>query len=212
MRWVLAFILLLFPLCARADFSQQALSQIAQYSSAPVKIIEINASYRGFDAKKEVKILSSKVDFSSGRAWFLVEDGRTRWVSVKFLVQRRVAVAKRLILRGDRITPDKLTTKLIWVSPREASRMLSFSDAVNKVAVRNIETGSVIKSSFVKRPLYVKRGELVKFLLISGGVRIEGVAKAMRNAFLGDIVELRNLSSGRIFTGEVVGEGRVVVR
>lgn len=34
----------------------------------------------------------------------------------------------------------------------------------------------------------------------------------MKNAFLGDIVELKNLSSGKIFTGEVVSEGRVVVR
>ncbi|WP_231963423.1 flagellar basal body P-ring formation chaperone FlgA [Thermosulfidibacter takaii] len=210
----MAFILaILLPVVAWASFNQMATQLLSQRANLPIKIVSIEASTKHFNKDLPCKIVSSRMDFNAGRAWFLVEQkGVYTWVRVTFLVQKAVAVAKTLILRGQKITADKVENVLQWLSPRDARRSLAYSDVINKVAVRNIEAGTVLKTGMLKRPIAVKRGELVKFLLISGGVRIEGVARAMKNAFLGDIVELKNLSSGKIFTGEVVSEGRVVVR
>ena len=211
MRWLLALAVLVST-CAYASVKETIISYIASQLAAPVKVTELNASYRGFDASKDYEMVSYRIN-PSGRAWFLFKDGaRSFWVQAKFSVQKMVVVSKGLIDRGEIIASDKVQTKLLWLSPSKAGKVLGYEDVVGKVATRRIQPGAIITSGMVKKPLAVRRGELVKFLLREGAVEIEGVARAMRNASVGEIVELKNLSSGRIFSGEVIGEGRVVVR
>ncbi len=198
---------------AAASVRDEFVRIVSSYSQDPVRITRIQASFRGFSEEKDYEVLSYRVQMDAGRAWFLLgSGGRTFWVQAVFLVQRPAVVAKRLIERGERIDAVSVEKRLIWVSPARARGLLGYADALGKVATRNIPPGTMIKASMVKRPLAVKRGQLVKFLLRVGAVEIDGVAKAMASGAVGDTVELRNLSSGRIFTGEVIGEGRVLVR
>ena len=198
---------------AGASIKEQFLKIISGYMQAPVKISNIQASYRGFDPNGTYEIVSYRVRPSSGRAWFLVKGERARcWVQVRFLVQKPVVVATSFIEKGEEIEPTDVENRLMYIDPSKMGKILSFSEVVGKVATRRIEAGRIIVAGMVKRPILVRRGELVRFLLKEGCMEIEGMAKAMRSGSLGDIVELKNLSSGRIFSGEVIGRGRVMVR
>ena len=213
-RLLIAFAITSFILSqARASVKDQFLKLISSYMQAPVKISNIQASYRGFDPNDTYEIVSYRIRPSSGRAWFLVKGQRARcWVQVKFLVQRPVVVTTSFIEKGEEIEPTDVENRLMYIDPSKMGRILSFSEVVGKVATRRIEAGQIIEAGMVKRPILVRRGELVRFLLKEGCMEIEGVAKAMRSGSLGDIIELKNLSSGRIFSGEVIGRGRVMVR
>ncbi len=212
MRW-LVILALMFSTTALASVRDVIERKIAAYSSYPVKVVEIQASVRGFNSEGKYRVLSYRVSPSSGRAWFLLSAGRRSfWVQVKYMVKVPVVIAKGPVERGQVLTAADVEPKYMWLDPMRARGVVSYQDAVGKVATRRIDAGMVLTSSMLKRPLLVKRGELVQFLLNAGGVRITGVAKAMSNGCKGDVVELRNLSSGRVFAGEVIAEGRVLVR
>ncbi len=214
MRRLGALLLLLFVFSwCQASVRDLMLRKISDYCQYPVRITGMQSSYRGFDENKDYELVSFRVQRSSGRAWFLLKDGlRTFWVQASFLFKVPVVVARRDIERGMEISASDVEPKYLWMKPSRVRGILAYSDVLGKVATRPIPPGTVITSSMVKRPVMVRRGQLVKFLLIAGGVRIEGVAKAMQSGCAGDWVKLRNLASGRVFGGEVIGEGRVLVR
>jgi len=214
LRVVSAF-LCLFLLSSAAlgeSFKKAAAEMIEKEEGAPVKIMDFYASFRGFSPDREYHILSF---YSNpwGKSSFLVEKGGKRfWVRVDYLVKRRVAVARCEIPRGTVVCSQDVAERVMWLSPKNASDAVDLSEAVGKVVKKSIRRGEVLSAKYLAEPLLIKRGELVKVLLKSGSIEIEAVAKAMRNGKLGETVLLKNISSGRVFSGVVVGPKEVVVR
>ncbi len=133
------------------------------------------------------------------------------YTTCKVLLYADVPLAIRSIKKGEKITEDayrkeeRKITKLNfpYIAPEEVK---------GYEAVRNIYPGNIIDLSFISRPQLVKRGEIVNVLLIRGAIMIRIKAMALQGGAKGDLIQLKNIKSGKKFTGIVDDYGLVIVR
>ncbi len=209
---VVLWILILATAVFAKSFENTAKEIIEKEENSPVKIINFYASYKGFSPQKEYRIVSFYHN-PWGKYSFLVESEHKRfWVKVDYLLKKEVATAKYEIPRGTIIRAESVTKKVLWLSPKKAKEVAAVEEAVGKVTKKEIKKAEILSLRYLAEPLLIRRGELVKVLLRTGSIEIEAVAKAMKNGRLGETVPLKNMSSGRIFSGIVVGPKKVVVR
>lgn len=207
-----AFFLLFASFCFSKDYEWKFIKLIEKKEGAPVKVLDLYATYRDFSLDVPFRILASRYN-PIGAYSFLVEQKSKRfWVRIKYLIRRKVAVALTFIPRGNLITNGMIEEKSLWISPKRASRVVEKKEAVGKVAKRDFKKGNIILADYLAEPLLVRRGDLVKVFFRDKTIEIEAIAKALRNGKLGDVIILKNLSSGRLFSGEVVGFKEVMVR
>ncbi len=136
---------------------------------------------------------------------------RRIYVSVKVSLFADVPVAISKIKKGEKITKDRY--KIEEREIKEISFPYISPDALQEfVALKNIYPGNIITLSYVSRPYQVKRGDVVDVVLIRGAITIKLKAQALQNGIYGDLIQLKNLKSGKKFTGIVKDYGLVIVK
>ncbi|SNR88606.1 flagellar basal body P-ring formation chaperone FlgA [Desulfurobacterium atlanticum] len=129
-------------------------------------------------------------------------------VSVRVVKLKNVVVAAKDILPGELITKDLL--KLKRVSEFKAGNAFSSINEVSgKRAKRLIKSERIIKFTDVEPDYKVFKNTPVKVVYESGAIRIEMMGLALQNGALGDIIEVKNISTGKKILCKVVGNGVV---
>jgi len=127
-------------------------------------------------------------------------------VTVKVIRFANRVVAKRDIPKGKVIAPEDLETKRM----RRYSSMesnLGVEEVVGSVARRVIQKGTLIRPSMLEPRYEVKRKDRVRVLYQKGAIRIEIVGVALDNGKKGDIIRVKNLSSGKVLRCKVLSRG-----
>ncbi len=136
---------------------------------------------------------------------------RRIYVSVKVSLFADVPVAISEIKKGEKITRDRYK-----IEEREIKEIafpyISPDELRDFVALKNIYPGNIITLSCVSRPYQIKRGDIVDVVLIRGPITIKLKAQALQNGVYGDLIQLKNLKSGKKFTGIVKDYGLVIVK
>jgi len=141
-------------------------------------------------------------------------DGEKPWklyVTIHIATSERVVVAVRPIGRGHMISADDVRTEM-----RDTSKLRKafFSDpeaTLGLRAKRTIAAGRILEASLLERRRLIRRGSTVQILANDAGLRVAMKGKALADGARGDRIRVRNLSSGREITGEVVGSGVIRV-
>ncbi|MDF1484204.1 flagellar basal body P-ring formation chaperone FlgA [Ramlibacter sp. H39-3-26] len=83
-------------------------------------------------------------------------------------------------------------------------------DAVaGKSSRRSLRAGQVVMARFLEASVLVKRGQAVRISVRRGGVEVDGSGEALDAGALGDVVRVRNASSGKTIQARVTGEAAV---
>ena len=97
---------------------------------------------------------------------------------------------------------------------KESLEVVSKSDKYFRVRWKFTDNGRVVKSFVVSvkvNPHYlVKRGNPVKVVYVKGPIKIEIIGIALENGREGDIIKVKNPSTGKILPCRVVGENVVL--
>ncbi|MDH3714341.1 MAG: flagellar basal body P-ring formation chaperone FlgA [Gammaproteobacteria bacterium] len=123
-----------------------------------------------------------------------------------------VLVARHALPRGHRLSAAD-----VRVEKRELSafRQGFYSD-INKLSLvetkRAIAAGVTLTPDKVAPIKLVRNGEVVHLVSASKHVRVAARGKALSDGAAGHTVRVRNLSSGRIVEGRVIGLGKVAVQ
>jgi len=143
-------------------------------------------------------------------AW--VDGAKVRALSVALRVVplAEVLVAARLIPRGTVLTPEDVRadrrTLVPGVEPfREPGTVLG------QRAVRNIAPGDLIVPAALEFPPLVRRGDIVTLTVQGPGLVAVTQGEAREDGKAGQIIRVRNRSSGREVYGQVEGERSVRV-
>lgn len=80
-----------------------------------------------------------------------------------------------------------------------------------KVARRTILPGRLIPPNSVREAFLVQAGAPVEVTLVEKSLVITATAMALEPGAAGDVVKLRNIDSGRVFSGVVMADGTVRV-
>lgn len=115
------------------------------------------------------------------------------------------------IYPGDAIAEGQLSV-LAFTSYEPISGMFEDGSVlVGKVARRTLLPGRPIPVNAVREPHAVSLGTTVLAVYRSGGLTITSRVQPLRAGAVGDLVEARNLDSGKIISGLVQADGTIKV-
>jgi len=128
------------------------------------------------------------------------------------IAQETVLVTTRVIYPGETVEMDALrevTLKKGKVAPRSAVR--TPDEIEGKVARRTLVPGHYIATGSLREAYLVEPGESVQVSFVAGSLTISATAVTLEAGSAGDMVKLRNIDSGKVFTGLVMADGSVRV-
>ncbi|GHD14640.1 hypothetical protein GCM10007052_18590 [Halioglobus japonicus] len=166
------------------------------------------------DCANPVAFLQSKKFNANGRLFVGLQcQGaleRTVFLPAQINVQGAYLVATTSIKQGTLVTPAMLEVRKGELTSMIESTFSEPSDAIGKMAARNIERGGIIKRAYLQQALLVRRGQPVFYEIIGSGFRISGRGEALQEGHAGDLVNVRTEGS-KLLAGRLSPEGVVKV-
>lgn len=126
--------------------------------------------------------------------------------------QEVVLVPNRVIYPGEAIAIaalKEITLKPGKVRPDGVATLADELDG--KVAKRTLLPGRYIPVAALREAWLVERGASVQVVFATGPLVISAAAVTLEPGAAGDVVKVRNLDSGKVFTGTVMADGSIHV-
>ncbi|WP_151032265.1 flagellar basal body P-ring formation chaperone FlgA [Cellvibrio sp. KY-GH-1] len=120
-----------------------------------------------------------------------------------------VVISTSVINRGDTIQRNqlKLQENDITRSPRGFYHRLD--QVTNMGAKRRIRANQILSPDLIDQPQLIKRGEKIKIIANRDGISASMPGEALEKGGEGEIIRVKNLSSGKTIEAKVVGAGVV---
>ncbi len=184
----------------------QIIVNVPRFSNtAPLGDVDIFLELPQSD-KIRTKTISLPVTINiNGKKWKRI------YAMVKVLLYADLPIATNTIKKGEKISKESYKIEEGMVE-RLSFPYISPEKIVGYVALKNIYPGTIIDLTYISRPYQVKRGEIVEVVLRRGAITITLKAQALENGNYGDMIQLKNLKSGKKFTGIVQDYGLVIVK
>ncbi len=130
--------------------------------------------------------------------------------TVKFDRIVKVVVAKRDIPKNKLITIEDV--QLAEKEIRGRDYFHKYEEVLGSRAKRDIKEGTILKKYMIVPSYKVKKGRKVKIIYTKGNIRIELLGRALQNGKIGDVVKIKNISSGKVVRCKVIGKDLVTVQ
>jgi flagella basal body P-ring formation protein FlgA len=134
---------------------------------------------------------------------------RTVWVPFDVTLYRELPVLRRTIPLGGKIEAGDLELRRVAVEASFERELLQPSMLIGASARRALPSGKPVSVRDVVRALAIKAGETITLEVRNGRVVVRTKAIAMTDGFVGDVVALRTLQSGKELTARVTSPGNV---
>jgi flagella basal body P-ring formation protein FlgA len=121
-------------------------------------------------------------------------------------------IPNRIIYPGETITIDAL--QMARVRPgRQTTTAFAHQagELIGKVAKRTLLPGRFVPLGAVRDAYLVQQGAPVQVRLVDGGLIISLQAVTLQSGSVGDVIKVRNVDSGAVFSGIVMDDGTVRV-
>jgi len=132
-------------------------------------------------------------------------------VTVEVRERTTVLVAARKLPRGAIVSADDVREAPADAASPVAGRVEDAASLVGLRTVRSVRAGAVWRSEWVERAPTVRRGEPVRVVFRSGGLRLELLGKAREDGHPGDRIRVLNPRSRSELIGQVGVDGAVHV-
>ena len=122
---------------------------------------------------------------------------------------RPALVSANNITKKSRLIKENVITKEVDITKLARGYFVEPEELADMSVRRHMPQGQVIQPDMLLMPNLVRRHETVSVEAVKAGVTVKLEAKALENGKKNDLVQLKNLSSGRTFFAKVIGEGKV---
>ncbi len=166
--------------------------------------VEFDFSFASDEEIKSVLILNLK----------LLQNGdvkKTFHISMKLKVYDYLFVANRKIAKGDKIRVSDIISKKLDITKIAKVTFISENEIIGKMALSNINKGSIIKYRLIGKPVVIRKNQMVFMEVHKGPLRISMQGKALSKGCEGDVIQVKNISSGRIISGVVKNSSTITV-
>ncbi len=128
------------------------------------------------------------------------------------LAQETVLIPTRVVYPGEIISADMLEEVPLRRQVRNlASLTIQWQQIEGKVARRTLLPGRMIPLSSFRDAWLVEPGKPVQVVFSHGGLEISLSGVPLQAGAAGELIRVRNLDSGSVFTGVVMADGTVRV-
>jgi flagella basal body P-ring formation protein FlgA len=124
----------------------------------------------------------------------------------------RLPVPSVTIYPGDVISQGLLTFGDFAVGTADRMAVVGSPDElIGKVARRTLLPGKLIARNSVSVPTVVQKGTIVAAVFRQGDLTITASVLALQSGALGEVIQVRNIDSGKTIVGAVRADGSVTV-
>lgn len=135
---------------------------------------------------------------------------RTAYVSFRVSAMKKFYVLKRDMKKGEIIKADDVYERKTFLNDCRLYPS-SIEDIEGKKLKKDALANTVITKELLEDSYAVKRGEIVTIKMENERMKIIAKAISLEKGKIGDMVKLKNVSSGREIMGVVSGEKEVTV-
>ncbi|MBA4389342.1 MAG: flagella basal body P-ring formation protein FlgA [Syntrophus sp. (in: bacteria)] len=139
--------------------------------------------------------------------------GRSKNVQVPFRIftKRKLFVLKEAGKKDTILGKRDIFVKETYMNGRGAEYPVSIEDVIGKVLKRDVPTNTIMTNQMLEEPVVVQRGEVVNIIAENKRLLIQLKGKMVDKGRMGDMVRVKNISSGREITGRVTANNAVTV-
>lgn len=135
----------------------------------------------------------------------------TVYVPAKVKVFRPVVVASRPLAANQLITESDVKVISLDIGSLHQGYINNTDQIIGQQLKYSLSMHSVINPNSLKAKKIIQRGELIMLVATAGQMEVRMSGKALSDAYLGQRVRVKNLSSKRVVEGVVDGPGIVKV-
>jgi flagella basal body P-ring formation protein FlgA len=139
-------------------------------------------------------------------------DGREQarfWVRADVRLFENVVVSSQALSTNEIVTDKEIRLERRDVSTLSARPFYRIDDVIGQQVARAISVNEPLTHRNLSRPTLMRRGSAVTLIYETGSLRIEAAAIAEENGRAGEIIQVKNPSSGRFLRATVL-DGRSV--
>jgi flagella basal body P-ring formation protein FlgA len=132
------------------------------------------------------------------------------WARVRVTVKRSQVVAAATLTPGRRIRPEDVKLLEDEGPPRRVAAAQRLDAVVGRAPRSVVAAGTAIRPEVLEEPALVRKGEMVTVEVRENGILLRLSARADSSGAAGEVVQMRNLESGKRFRGRVETRGVVL--
>lgn len=129
---------------------------------------------------------------------------RRVWVTVQLERRLNVVVARRPLGRFKPIEAEDIEVQAVDVAGLPADRIEDPEAAIGKRTRRAVDSGTVLRPDLLESPPLVKRGDRVRIVAETAGLRISAFGQAKQKGAQGELIPVVNLDSNKVIHARVV--------
>ena len=212
-------LLTLFAL-ADEDFVGKTINGLLQEKIQDNRII-VEQKYSSKSKFDKIKSAQDKIDSiiveqfepknSSFRVRVNYNDGKAETLSGRYLSYVMAPIAARYIKFGDVIQQSDVTTMKVRIDSLNSEYASELNEVVGMQAKTYIAAGKMFKINEVTSPNVIKNNDPVNIIYSSGAINLKTVGIAMGNGAVGDMIKVKNSSSGVVLLGQIVSKNTVKI-
>lgn len=184
-------------------------------SDIKVKLNSIPSQLR--EGVKVKNVAFAKVPDINGDGVCAVEvdrgKGRYSTVQVPFRVftKRHLFVLKESTRKGDVLRKGDVYVKETYMNGKSIGHPASIDDVIGRVLKKDLAANTIITYQMLDDSVAFERGDIVNIVAENKNLLVQSKGKAMEKGRLGDIVRVKNMSSGKEIEAKVSGQNTVTV-
>ncbi|MFA5985036.1 MAG: flagellar basal body P-ring formation chaperone FlgA [Methylococcaceae bacterium] len=190
-------------------------AQVSPGADYEINVMAFDSQLKLAECSQPLQAFSSTDQFKAGRTSVGIRcDGEIKWTvyaSALVKIYLPVIVLNQAVQRGELIRPGILSTERKEISSIRNDYVTQPEQVENKQASRYLPAGSIISLRSLVEPLVIKRGDKVTISAGSNAFSIKMNGQAMRDGVKGELIPIKNQSSGRIVSAKVVEQGLVSI-
>jgi flagella basal body P-ring formation protein FlgA len=205
---------------ADEDFVGKTINGLLQEKIQDNRII-IEQEYSSKSKFDKIKSAQDKIDSiiveqfepknSSFRVRVNYNDGKAETLSGRYLSYVMAPIAARYIKFGDVIQQSDVTTMKVRIDSLNSEYASELNEVVGMQAKTYIAAGKMFKINEVTSPNVIKNNDPVNIIYSSGAINLKTVGIAMGNGAVGDMIKVKNSSSGVVLLGQIVNKNTVKI-
>jgi len=205
---------------ADEDFVGKTINGLLQEKIQDNRII-VEQEYSSKSKFDKIKSAQDKIDSiiveqfepknSSFRVRVNYNDGKAETLSGRYLSYVMAPIAARYIKFGDVIQQSDVTTIKVRIDSLNSEYASELNEVVGMQAKTYIAAGKMFKINEVTSPNVIKNNDPVNIIYSSGVINLKTVGIAMGNGAVGDMIKVKNSSSGVVLLGQIVNKNTVKI-
>lgn len=133
------------------------------------------------------------------------------YVPIRITILKTVYVAKRTLMKGDRISGDDIYQTEMDVHKLKYGYFDDIDDLVGLVCKKNVAINTPLNPHNIELAKVVHKGEKVSIVTSYNNLTVSMDGIAINDGALGETIKVKNLSSKKILDGQVTGKKMITV-